>query len=204
MECYRAKELIQEKLEGGLDAVLLRELGEHLAACAECRTFEKGIAALDTALNNQPLEDAPEGFAEKVAAAAARDRIKILTYEHRNLRIAAACVAAALVIVALLPFFVVLPDTSAITERLAVAPPALPDKTELSARVRELAPKVPDSAPTLDDAVAGIRSSWETVKSFDIPKPELTGSLILVLAVLAAAGAAFEAFYLVRPLWRKK
>lgn len=204
MECYRAKELIQEKLDGGLDTGLQDKLGEHLAGCAGCRAFEKGMAALDTALSRQPLEDAPEGFSARVAAAASRDRLKLLTYERRNLRIAAACIAAALVIVALLPFFVVLPDASAITQTLVLAPPAIPDKDELTARARDFAPRVPDSAPTLDDAVAGIRSSWEAVASLDIPEPELTGSLILVLAVLAAAGAAFEAFYLVRPFWRKK
>jgi hypothetical protein len=204
MECYRARELIQEKLEGGLDATLQSELAGHLAGCDDCRAFEKGMEALDSALRRQPLEDAPEGFAAKVAAAASRDRMKVLTYERRNLRIAAACVAAALIIVTLLPFFVALPDAAAISETLAVAPPSIPAKAELSARVKELAPGVPKSAPTLDDAVAGIRSSWKTVSSLEIPRIELTGSMILILAVLAAAGVAFEAFYLVRPLWRKK
>jgi anti-sigma factor RsiW len=204
MECHRARELIQERLEGGLEAGPQRELGEHLAGCTGCRAFGKGVEALDTALKRQPLEDAPEGFAARVAAAASRDRMKVLTYERRNLRIAAACIAAAMVIAAFLPFFVALPDAAAITETLAVAPPSIPDKDELSARVRDFAPRVPDSAPTLDDAVAGIRSSWEAVNTLEIPKPELAGSLMLVLAVLAAAGAAFEAFYLVRPFWRKR
>ncbi len=204
MECYRAKELIQEKLEGGLDAGLKSELGEHLAVCPACRAFEKSLKVLDTALRSQPFEDAPEGFAARVAAAASRDRMKVITYERRNLRIAAACVAAALIVVALLPFFIALPSTSELTERLAAAAPALPDASYVPTTLSDIAPRIPESAPTFADAADHLKSSWNSLKTLDIPSLGLTGTLVVILAALAAAALAFEAFYFVLPHWRKK
>ena len=204
MECHRARELIQEKLEGELNASLLQELSEHLAACTGCRAFEKGITALDTALSRQPLEDAPEGFAARVTAAAARDKMKVFTYERRNLRIAAACVAAALVIAAVLPFFVALPSTSEVTERLAAAAPALPDASYVPTTLSDIAPQIPESAPTLADAADHLKSSWNSLRTLEIPSLGLSGTLVLLLAVLAAAALAFEAFYFVIPHWRRK
>jgi anti-sigma factor RsiW len=204
MECYRARELIQEKLAGGLDASLQSELDEHLTGCDACQAFEKGMAKLNDALKRQPLEDAPDGFAARVAAAAKRDRMKILTYERRNLRIAAACIAAVLVVAVMLPFFVALPSTSEVTESLAAAAPALPDASYVPTTLSDFAPQIPESAPTLADAADHLKSSWNSLKTLEIPSLGLSGTLVLLLAVLAAAALAFEAFYFVMPHWRKK
>jgi len=144
MDCFNARDLIQEKLEGSLDARLEPKLEAHLVNCRECRDFEQGIETLNTLLSREPLEKVPEGFYARVVEAAARHRRKTLVYERKNLRVAAACVAAALVIAAILPFFIVLPEASAITGEIAAITPAIPDTVDIQSKLSEIAPAIPN------------------------------------------------------------
>ncbi len=187
MECYRARELIQEKLARKLDAGLAQALAGHLAGCPGCRAFESGMGALDSLMSGEPLEDAPEGFAARVRQAASRRRRKALSFERRNLRIAAACVAAALLLVAFVPFFV-----------------GLPPAEELTGRLASIAPPVPGSAPGLAEALEGIESSWDSVSRIEIPAFGLTGALMALLGALAAAMVMAEAVYFALPYRRKR
>jgi anti-sigma factor RsiW len=204
MECFHARELIQEKLEGELDAQLAHELKAHLVTCHKCRDFERGIEVLDTLMSREPLESAPEGFSARVIEAASRRRRRVLTYERKNLRVAAACVAAALVIAAILPFFVVLPEASALTEKIAAITPAITDTAQLAGGLADIAPPMPESAPTVADAVQGIQTTWDTLSDIEIPVLGLSGTLVLILAAFAAAAVALEAAYLALPIGRRK
>jgi hypothetical protein len=204
MECYHARELIQEKLEGELDVRLVPELKAHLVTCHECRDFERGIEILDTLMAREPLEKVPEELKIKITQAASRHRRKVIVYERKNLRIAAACIAAALVIAAILPFFVVLPEASAITKEIVAMTPAIPDTTDLRSKLAELALPVPESAPTVAEAVQGVQSTWDTFSDLEIPALGLPGTLLLILGVFAVAAVALEAAYLGLPIRRKK
>ena len=204
MECIKARELIQEKLQGELNARERHELNAHLAECRECRMFKEGMGALDSLMSREPMLDAPAGFAAGVAAVASRRHRRVLTFERRNLRIAAACVAAALVFAALLPFFITLPGTGELTEKLASVTPAIPETTDLRGQLTDIAPAVPDTAPSVSGAVASIQSSWESVSGVEIPTIGFTGTLMFMLAALAAAAAALEAVYLTLPVRRKR
>lgn len=204
MNCLDARELIQEKLDGQLDASLLHRLKEHLTRCHVCRDYESAIEVLDSALARQPLEEVPEGFAARVAENAFRRRGKMVASERRNLRIAAACVAAALVFAAILPFFITLPQASEFGDRLAAIAPEVTDPAVLSSEIASIAPPLPESTPTFSDAVVNIRSSLDAFSGIEIPVLGLTGTLVLMLGAFAAIASVLEALYLGLPYWRRR
>lgn len=204
MECFHARELIQEKLEGSLDARLEPKLEAHLINCHECRDFEQGIETLNTLLSREPLEEVPEGFSTRVAEAAARRRRKILTYERKNLRVAAACVATVLAALLLLPYFISIPDPATMKEELLAMTPVLPDSSNLPNSLSDLAPQIPETSPILTSAANQLKDSWDSLSTVQIPSLGLTGMLFFMLAALAAVAAAFEAVYFALPYRRRK
>jgi Putative zinc-finger len=70
MDCARAQELLSDELDGSLDALLARELGAHLAGCAECRALRETLGEVVAALKAYPVLEAPVGLAERAAARA--------------------------------------------------------------------------------------------------------------------------------------
>lgn len=188
MECDKARELIQERLGAALDAKAQGELGAHLEGCPECRAFESGLEKLHSLLAGEPLRAVPAGFGERVVETARRRRVRALSSERRNLWAGAACAAAAVVVLAILPFLVELPQTGDITGRLAT-----------------MLPELPQSAPSVADALGGVESSWRSLSEITtMPPPGLTGTLVLLLCAFAAAAAGLEAVYLTLPYWRKR
>jgi anti-sigma factor RsiW len=65
----RAERLIDERLDGRLEAHDLEWLDEHLRGCAECRTFEERRRKLLAVTRALKTTSAPEGFAARVMAA---------------------------------------------------------------------------------------------------------------------------------------
>jgi anti-sigma factor RsiW len=204
MNCRRARELIQEKLEGELNAELQHALKSHLIKCHNCRAYEAGIEQLDSLLSRQPVVKPPEGFAARVASAAGRKRRALVTVERRNLRVAAACVAAVLVIAAIMPMLVALPSTEELTDNLVAMAPALPDSSYLPSSLSDLAPQLPESGLTLADAADHLKYSLDSLGSVEIPSLGLTNTLILILAALAGAAIAFQAVYFIMPHRRRR
>jgi len=205
MNCDYARELIQEKLGGGLDAGLQHELKKHLVDCHACRDYEKKLETLDLMLSREPMDKAPEGFAERVAKAVLEKRRKALASERRSLRVAAALVAALLLgAVVLLPFFVTLPATSEVTKKLAMLKPEIPETIDIKEKISGLAPEMPQSAPTFASAVETVQSSWALLPEMQLPELGLTGTAILIFGILAAVAAALEAAYLSLSYRRKK
>lgn len=202
MECSDARELIQERLAGELDSESAQALEEHLAGCPNCRDLAAGISKLDTLLSGEPMLEVPEGFGARVLAAASRRRRSVVVVERRNLRIAAACVAAALLFAAILPLLVVLPERAEITEKLAALTPQLGEAAQLTGRLAEMAPALPESTPTLASTVEGVQSSWNSITDIELPRPGLTGTIMLLLGIFGAVALAFEAAYLT--LWARR
>lgn len=50
MDCTRVHGLVQDELDGALEATQRRELTEHLAACEACHAFAQAQRQLDAAL----------------------------------------------------------------------------------------------------------------------------------------------------------
>jgi hypothetical protein len=70
MDCPRAEELLSDHLEGALHPILRAELEAHLEACPACRALRGAFAEVVETLRAIPETDAPEGLAERAAAAA--------------------------------------------------------------------------------------------------------------------------------------
>jgi hypothetical protein len=70
MECQRAEELLSDHLEGVLHSILRAELEVHLGRCRGCRELREALGEAVDALRSFPAVDAPNGLAERAAAAA--------------------------------------------------------------------------------------------------------------------------------------
>jgi predicted anti-sigma-YlaC factor YlaD len=77
--CARSRELIHERLDGPVDALLLAEVEDHLRACADCREVAEGLERVQRELRSLPeipfpSEALDEVFARTIRRRAARPR----------------------------------------------------------------------------------------------------------------------------------
>jgi anti-sigma factor RsiW len=66
--CKRAREWIQERVDGNLSAASRRILDDHLDGCADCREYSEEIARVHDALNRLPSPRLPADALERVWA----------------------------------------------------------------------------------------------------------------------------------------
>jgi predicted anti-sigma-YlaC factor YlaD len=92
LRCERIRLLLSSSLDGEATAAQDAEIADHLPGCADCRA----AAAVDHAVRERCAQPAvvPEGFAERVAGAAIRQRLET---RAQNRFLVAAAVAAVLV-----------------------------------------------------------------------------------------------------------
>lgn len=204
MECEKAKGLIQEKLAGALNAKVQGGLNAHLQGCRECRAFGAGLEKLDALLAGEPLREVPAGFSRRVVEAARRRQVKALSFERRNMWAGAACAAAAVVVLAILPFLVELPQAAVVAEEIAAAVPRLPETSQITDELAAILPELPQSVPTLSGTISGVEVPWRSFSEISVPSLALTGTFMLLLGAFATAAAGLEAVYLALPYWRKR
>ena len=64
--CEKARQAIQERLDGPIAAEALEELHAHLAGCSACREVEAGLLAVQQALGSLPELSFPDEALEQV------------------------------------------------------------------------------------------------------------------------------------------
>jgi len=72
VRCSDARELIEARIDGVLDAVRERELRSHLASCPECRHAHAVLSAIDSALDEVSVSQAPPWLVGSTMSAIAR------------------------------------------------------------------------------------------------------------------------------------
>jgi anti-sigma factor RsiW len=73
MDCGRARELVEDELDGALAPIDARALEEHLASCPTCARERALLAEIDAALSEAPIESAPRWLPMAVAREIARE-----------------------------------------------------------------------------------------------------------------------------------
>jgi hypothetical protein len=68
--CARTEELLSDHLDGTLDALLARDVGDHLATCHACAELRDTLAEVVDALRSFPVVEPGAGLAARVARAA--------------------------------------------------------------------------------------------------------------------------------------
>jgi hypothetical protein len=74
MECFRAEELLSDRLESALPLSLSRDVEAHLATCEQCRLLAECLAEVVDALRSYPALEPPSGLVERCASAALASR----------------------------------------------------------------------------------------------------------------------------------
>jgi hypothetical protein len=98
MDCREARDLLQEELDGRLDAAAAVRLAEHVASCASCAEERRSLASLRATFRATPRPAAPADFKSGVMSALPNGRLLRLP---RVLGWIAAAAAVALVGVSL-------------------------------------------------------------------------------------------------------
>jgi len=93
MDCREARDLLQDELDGRLDAAAAARLAEHVASCAACADEKRGLASLRATFRAMPRPAAPVGFAGGVMSSLPKGRVRNLP------RVLGLLVAAAAVVV---------------------------------------------------------------------------------------------------------
>lgn len=168
MNCGACRELVQQAADG-VEFLPDAALEQHVATCAECRSFRRGLRQLAEAARRSPCPAPPADFAARVTAAVLADRPRRTAPPHRTwLRPLLALAAALLVGAGILtwrwftpapthaPAVVQLPPVPDLRESMREAGDALTalgsrTADEVVASTRKLIPSVtPPTLPTLD------------------------------------------------------
>lgn len=98
MDCRRARELIEDELDGALDPAGARALEEHVAACPACARERALVAEIDAVLSEAPPESAPRWLPLAVAREIARESVVETRVEPLAIGAAAGAVFASTVV----------------------------------------------------------------------------------------------------------
>jgi anti-sigma factor RsiW len=98
MDCMRARELLEDELDGALAPDEARALEEHVAACPACARERALLAEVDAVLSETPVGSAPRWLPMAVARAIARESVVERRVEPLVVGIASAAGAVSTVI----------------------------------------------------------------------------------------------------------
>jgi hypothetical protein len=100
MDCRESRELLQDELDGRLDAAAAARLAEHVASCAACADEKRGLASLRATFRAMPRPSAPVGLKGGVMSSLPKGRVRNLP---RVLGFLVAAAAVVVVCVTLIP-----------------------------------------------------------------------------------------------------